>query len=201
MEKPIKTINYKGYEIEIYPDFHADPPHQNKYRFFVNYHRDFWIDFKPVVIKDEVRRLYQGEDIELKKDYHIYPVSSLIHSGVWLSLNKSFACDPQGWDTSHVGAVFVKKGEFKHPEQVAKRYLEWWNDYAQGEVYYFCITGLESRFGFWGDLEQSGLLDEAKAMIDADIKEKKRKHQEKVKSWIKNNTPLTKRKKSPINNF
>src|SRR5512145_442194 len=102
--------------------------------FLVNYHKDFWVESDKVT-KDEIVDLYRGEPVE---GYWAFPLSCLVHSGVWLSLNHGFACDAQGWDTSHVGAVLVSKDEFDTEEkarEAAKSIVEVWNQYLQGDVY------------------------------------------------------------------
>lgn len=81
---------------------------------------------------------YQGEKISQTKDYYIFPLSALIHSGVYLSLSYSFPSDPGGWDTSHVGAVFASKKEWESKEsayKAAKSLVGTWNQYLSGDVY------------------------------------------------------------------
>lgn len=120
--------------------------------FLVHYHRDFWVERKNILSRDDLANWYR-QDFEDYKDepddegpgsfplaekYHIFPVSALIHSGVWLSLSHYFDCDSQGWDTSHVGAIFISKEEWNNEEKAyeyAKGMLETWNSYLSGDVY------------------------------------------------------------------
>lgn len=104
--------------------------------FLVNYHRDFDVRRDKVITKDEVIDWYRGG--EDKEDYWMFPLSCLVHSGVWLNLRHSFACDSQGWDTSHVGVVMVRKAEWPEKEkavEAAKSYVKTWNCYLEGDVY------------------------------------------------------------------
>ena len=104
----------------------------------VHYHRDFYIEEKEIVSKDDICSWYNGEKIEAERDYWIFPVSALIHSGVWLSLEKSFMADPVGWDTSHVGACLVSKKTFKTKKKAfsaADCHISGWNKILGGEVF------------------------------------------------------------------
>ena len=115
--------------------------------YLVHYHRDFWIEDKERFTRAVLSDIYQGNPDEdeaiadLLKDYYVFPVSALIHSGVWLSLSRSFNCDSGGWDTSHVGAIVAAKSEFKTEDQAlkcAQGLLEEWNQLLSNEVY--CIV-------------------------------------------------------------
>ena len=107
--------------------------------FLVHYHRDFWIENNNVVTEDNIREWYNGQKIEQQKEYFIFSVSALIHSGVWLALgDQGFSSDSGGWDTSHVGAVLISKEEFKTKDKARKYALglvENWNQYLSGDVY------------------------------------------------------------------
>jgi len=107
--------------------------------FLVNYHRDFYVERPDLVTKEQVISFYRGEDTEgLENKYFVFELSCLVHSGVWLSLSRSFMSDPQGWDTSHVGVVLVDKREADSEEKalrLAKGLVESWNQYLSGDVY------------------------------------------------------------------
>lgn len=107
--------------------------------FLVNYHRDFDVRRDEVITEDDVKAWYLvSRTIPQDEEYHIFALACLVHGGVWLSLEKNFACDSQGWDTSHVGMVLVSKKEAKQVEQalkLAQGLVEYWNKYLQGDVY------------------------------------------------------------------
>jgi len=109
--------------------------------FLVNYHRDFHVTNDKIIVEDEVREIYvegKTEEGEIEKKYFIFPLSCLVHSGVWLSLAYSFTCDPGGWDTSHVGLVLVSKEEAKTKEKarkLAEGLVKTWNMCLSGDVY------------------------------------------------------------------
>ena len=106
--------------------------------FLVHFHQYFWIERKDIITEENLRSWYQGEKIDQEKDFWIFSVSALIHSGVRLSLDKSFAMDSMGWDTSHVGAVLVSKKDWPtkaHALKVADGLIETWNMVLSGEVF------------------------------------------------------------------
>lgn len=112
--------------------------------FLVNYHRDFDVRRDNVITQDEISSWYKSPFFHdmIKKGsetYWMFPLSCLVHSGIWLSLNHSFiSCDPGGWDTSHVGAVLVSKKEWKREKEAlkaAENLVTEWNQYLSGDVY------------------------------------------------------------------
>jgi len=172
------------YQDELYDD---DPNKWDNGVILVNYHRDFTMEKNDVIIEENVKDWYLGEKIPQSKDYYIFQLSCLIHSGVWLSLNYSFDCDAQGWDTSHVGAILVKKTEAKSKKdayKIAESTLKIWNDLLSGSVYGFTLEKevitckhcnstdqkmIESIGGFIGDF--TGMLDYLPKKWHKDIKE------------------------------
>jgi hypothetical protein len=166
-----KTEN--GYTL-IYLTVDEAPESPDSWRdnalFLVHYHRNFWIE-NSLCSKGVLGYIYTHNEAfdkegakALQRDYYVFPVSAYIHSGIVLSLSNCFALDAVGWDTSHVGAVLVKKTiddgdgcQYKCTEKDAERMAEGlvvdWNLYLSGEV--FCLVCEK--------------LDENKKMIDFDI--------------------------------
>jgi len=107
--------------------------------FLVNYHSDFQVERDDIIIEDDVKAWYQAtRKVSQLKEYHVFALACLVHSGVWLSLESNFHCDPGGWDTSHVGMVLVSKKETKKVEkasELAQGLVEHWNKYLTGDVY------------------------------------------------------------------
>lgn len=138
----VKIIKKGGRYYAFYKVTDDEPLSPNRYEnddiFLVNYHRDFYVESKNIVKKDDIANWYHKETIPQQKEYAIFKLSCLVHSGVWLSLESNFALDPQGWDTSHVGVVLVKKSVWKtKKEQIAaaKSLVDEWNTYLSGDVY------------------------------------------------------------------
>jgi len=114
--------------------------------FLVNYHRDFEVKEDEIITEEEVEAIYTGEmkwgKLEKEKNYWMIPLSCLVQSGVWLSLDDSFNCDPDGWDTSHVGLVLVSKKAAKTRKQAFKmayNLVKTWNKLFSGDVYYIIV--------------------------------------------------------------
>ena len=151
-EDSIKIKKTKaGYEaFYITPDECPERPDSwgDNNLFLVHYHRDCWIVNDDVIKEDDVKNWYRqefdnydGGVFPCAEKYWIYAVSAYIHSGVRLSLNKTFFYDAQGWDTSHVGAVLVAKEEWPDEEkakEAAEGMVEEWNQYLSGDVW--CIV-------------------------------------------------------------
>ena len=138
------TETESGYEVRyLIQDEDTDSPDEwgDDNLFLVNYHRDFWVERKEVITKDEVRDIYlrgKTDYGDIERQFHIFPLSCLVHSGVWLSLGDSFGSDPGGWDTSHVGLVLVSKKETRYKKkalEIARGLVETWNTYLTGDVY------------------------------------------------------------------
>ena len=207
MEKPIEEIKIDEVTVKFYQDTDAQSPADwgDENLFLVHYHRDFWQENKDVTERD-LRDLYQGNKTEttrrLQKEYYIFPVAALIHSGVWLKLGHGgFSMDEGGWDTSHVGALFASKKEFKSKgdaEKCATGKVTEWNHYLSGDVYGFVVEDkdgedLDSCWGFYG-LKYA--KEEGLSMAKYHSDELQKKKAEKVKAFIKNKVSLDKREKA-----
>jgi hypothetical protein len=154
----------------------------------VNYHRDYRIE-SPIITEEETIKFYQGDKIAQEKDYFIFPVSCLIHSGVWLSLSYSFACDPGGWDTSHVGLMLISKKEAKtrkEAKEIAENKLKIWNYLNEGSVYGFMTEDeengkdIDSCWGFIGEFKESEIISQAEDSIDYYIKKERKETKKKT---------------------
>lgn len=195
-----ETIEYRGIEIEIIHDEYADSPDAwgNEDAFVVYDHRSFTVKrkgFDPEDIFEHMqetkRPLYDG--------YWYFPLFAYIHGGVSLSVSRSgwpFTC---GFDTSFKGFVMVKRQKGwtwtrDKAMKVAESIAEEWNDYLSGNVYGYNVeTTGDSCWGYYGDWDKSGCLDEAKYCIDHYLKDARKSHFDQVKTWIRNKVPLLKR--------
>lgn len=117
--------------------------------FLVHYHSDFFIEKKDEIREEELADWYRSNKIEQEKDFHIFPVSALIHGNVSLRLGRrGFEFDPGGWDTSHVGACLASKKEWKKKdgaEKACEGLVETWNQYLSGDVYCLVKDKLNSK--------------------------------------------------------
>lgn len=196
--EPHETINYKGYQINIYFDNDPMPPDDGDYDdvFLIHDHRSFFVKGpngadNPQSIFDDYwsQKKTICTQIIYGKSYkfHIFPVYAYIHSGVSLSLGKSGYPFTDPWDTSFRGFILVKqiKGWSWRREKArtaAQSLLESWNDYLSGNIYGYMIgipddpddpeTEYQEEggcWGFYGYPEESDLIGEAKAEIDGMI--------------------------------
>jgi hypothetical protein len=201
----VNVVNYKGYKIRIIQDEFYDSPDNwgDEQRFLVYDHRDFYVKrkgFNPDDIFEvfsEGKKLYDG--------FFIFPVYAYIHSGVALQLKRWFNYVPQGhneFDVSFKGFALIKKEKGTYTSekayQAAEGLLNVWNDCLSGNVYGFIAEDneeneIDSCWGFYGDPEKSGLIEDAKSNIDFEIKNRLEKRILKVKTFIKNNVPLENR--------
>ena len=180
MKNLVKKIEYKGQFIEVYQDENADTPNEwgNTDAFLVYEHRSFQVDrkgFKPREIFEHTcktkRMTFNG--------YHVFVVYAYIHSEVSLSLcNDTYPFNDK-WDVSTTGYVLVKrqKGTYTRKDAipVAMGEIEDWNNYLSGNIYGY-KTETDSCWGYYGDYNTSGLLEDAKSAIDFNIQQKAEKY-------------------------
>ena len=191
METAIYTEKYKGCNISIYPDNDCESPDNwgDDSIFLCGFHRDFYVT--PHDIKS-------SEDIDKYKDtHHIFALTAYIHGGVALSLSSDGYPFNDRWDSCQVGVVFVEKKWKrlrKSAEKSASGLVDTWNDYLSGNVYgYIAEESDDSCWGFYGDYNSSGILEEARSNIDFHVDKKRKSAIEKLKVYIKNHVPFENR--------
>lgn len=200
MSNLIETIPYKGYEIKVYYDDDAQSPDdwENEDAFLVYDHRDFTVKregFDPFDIFEAMR---QERPMELFDGYYYFPVYAYIHSGVALKLGSGDGFPDRQWDVSFKGFALVQHDEKngwttkEKAREVAQAIVDEWNMYLSGDVYGY-DSGVDSCWGFYGDEGRKEMISEAKGEIDYEVNKKFKRHFAKVKAWIRNKVPLTKR--------
>lgn len=218
MIEPLHTERYKNCTIKIYPDEDAQSPDEweDDNIFLVAYHRNFTVKRDEIVTEDQVKMILSGEYKEkeaeeyekkeackdIMRKYHIFGLEAYIHSGVVLALVREGNFPDRQWDVSYLGAVLVAKTEWKTKDKARKAALsliETWNDYLSGNVYGYQAEGSNGEeiggcSGFYGDYEKSGMLQEAKSLIDYFVESEIKKHEKKLKAQILHSVPLEQRK-------
>ena len=193
---------YRGFTIKVLRDDDYESPDEwgNDDVFLVYDDRSFSVQrngFNPAEIwshfNDEPHKhkLYNG--------YYVFEVYAYIHSGVALSLGRNgwpFNCP---WDTSMKGFALIKRAKGAYKEEKARKLAEGliklWNDYLSGNVYGFdVVESGDSCWGYYGDPEDSGLLEDAKSSIDHTIQVRLKKRQEELKNQILAKVPIQYRK-------
>jgi len=186
MEDLINVKEYQGHNINVYHDTDADSPDtwSDEEVFLIYDHRQFFVERKGFEPKEVFESIQAGK--KLYKGYHVYPVYAYIHSGVCLSLGNNTYPFTDRWDVSFSGFALVKReGSYtlKQAYKQAEGLIETWNQYLQGEVYGYAVEDLngeevESCWGFYGAPESSGLLDDAKSIVDSMVKEEAKRQVE-----------------------
>lgn len=165
--------------IKVYQDMDAQSPDKfgDDSLFLVGYHRDFSVERDSIVTQAQCRAIFDADEDEqtaakdIRKRYHVFGLEAYIHSGVVLALSREGSFPDRQWDVSQLGAVLVSRKEWKGAAAARKAALgliEEWNNALSGNVYGYVVEDergehLDSCWGFSGDYEKSGILDEARA--------------------------------------
>ena len=200
----VETKQYRGYDINIYLDEEPESPREwENLGTMVAWHQRYDLGDKHDFEDSTNFRKWAKEN----KAFYL-PLYLFEHGGLSISASGFSYCDPDGWDWGQIGWIYITeekiRNEFNWKKLTAKRmeqiesYLlnevEIYNNYLNGNVYGYIIERNEKSFdscwGYYGDPEESGLLEDAKSNIDYYITEERRKHQEKTKALIKNHVPL-----------
>lgn len=178
MEK-LKQIPYNGYKINIYQDDDYESPQNDvEYGFLVFDHRQFCVE-KEGFVPHEI-----FENNGKVPGYFVFKCCAYIHSGVSVSVGRDESWPDQRWDVSCKGYWIIKrqKGTYTvdRAQAVAESLCKEWNQYLSGDVYGYMIedeNGDEEGgcWGYWGEPEDSYLINEAKNEIDELINKKQTK--------------------------
>ena len=185
------TIEYKGYNIDIHQDDDASNPREefDQVTSIVAFHRNYNFDKHDYRTEDyntpeEMKAdIVKNENAVLIKDLFMYE-----HSGIML---KTSAFDCQ-WDSGQLGVIYISADKAKEMisirdisnisdeemeslDKVLEGEVELFNQYLSGQVYGYTVRNDDevlddSCWGYYGDPEESGLLEAAKDAIDWHIK-------------------------------
>lgn len=210
----LKTISYKGYDIEIHPDELGAHPRKDYDSLSVITSWD-----KSHRINNECEDKPHNDDIvpvddpfqtddemwKLRLNYYLFNVRMVAILPVYEKyegydtvgrIQIGFIYMPKkAWDDNYNQAWVDEYHPGKKPKEIAETILkgdiESLDLYARGEVYGYYIPKLgECRYSFIGNYDESGLLESAKSEIDYHIEQQKEKHFLKLKAWIKHRVNL-----------
>lgn len=218
----IETIEYKGYTINIYPDydFAETPRNWDNLGKVICWHRnydlsdkgqmDLWSEKHECSYKNimDYIDMKDGEFCDVLTEEQeavvILPVYMYEHSGITISTS-SFACR---WDSGQIGYIYATKKDIMKDfnvteideelkdkvEKILIQEIKTYDDYVTGNVYGYSVeeTG-DSCYGYLGDYEKNGMIEDAKSNIDFHIEQKRKQANAKLKTYIKKNVPLNKR--------
>jgi hypothetical protein len=189
----METETYKGYTIEIrQDDTGADSPRDwDNIGTMSAWHPRYDLGDKEHggISKDEAIELPNRDDVIC------LPICILDHSGVWMRTGKrGFQEDPGGWDTSHVGYIWVTKEKMKKEfskkkwgkkleakaYEILEQEVKTYSQYLEGDIWGFIITDasgndVDSCYGFYG---YDYCLQEAKSQVDYYAKEAEKENAE-----------------------
>lgn len=211
MKDLIEKVEYKGFVIEIYPDFNIPDPRKewDNAATIVCFHRRYNLgdehNFRDI---DDVRTFIKSE-----KGILVRPVYMYDHSGISLSCNNSYPFNDL-WDAGQVGIAYMTANDIrktylvkritKQTRQKARELIgaevNTYNQFLNGEVFYYSINDkdgeiVDSCGGFYGwEFDENGLLEYARDAIDGYIENLKKEHYKQLKRWIISKTPLQYRK-------
>jgi hypothetical protein len=202
----LKTLQYKGYTIEIHQDTDPMNPreefdHVGKMVCFCNRYK--------LGDKHEFSNPTEAmEHIKATKAIWL-PLYLYDHSGITMNTTGFGHCDPGCWDSGQVGYIFIEREKVLEEysakaltkkirdkaEELLRGEVEEYDQYLTGQVYGFVVKkGVvkeDSSWGFFGD--DGYCLDEAKSVVDYNVNIEIAKHAKKVKAYIKNKVPLQSR--------
>jgi hypothetical protein len=179
----VKTIQYKNHIINIFQDefYNSDSMlGEDEEVFLLYYHRDFYLTRKKFPEPKSAETIK-----EWANDYHMFTVYAYIHSGVALSLSDEVYPFNDRWDVSNCGFAMIKKDSgIDKPREAAQSLIDEYNDILSGNVYGYQVTFndeiTDSCWGFVGSIEKSGIIDEAKGIIDYTVEHNKEKFAEQL---------------------
>lgn len=189
----MNTVEYKGYKIQIKQHEDAGDPRtewDNLGRFFF-FHNRYQLGDKHNLTSDQFSGWNEMESY-LRKTYNpvaIKRVHMLDHSGITISAHDTFKQYHMGFDSGVIGFALVARKDaatnfgvkrvsgkrVAQCERILEGEIETYDNYLRGEVYGFVIEDsngehVDSCWGYYGDPKTSGLLEEAKSVIDNEIK-------------------------------
>lgn len=209
----IQTENYKGYEINIYPDYYCESPRE-----WDNLGTIFYACRNYSIGEKDLTKLYPeasnwNEVCKLLlKDYNpcvILPVFMYDHSIQRFKVGSFQGLLPQGhaeFDSGQIGFILVEKKKVREEysckriskklktriENCLRSEIETLDEWSSGQVYGYDIPDLDSScYGFIGDMQYC--IDEAKSIINHTVEYNRKKKQGKLKDLIKNKVNLIKR--------
>lgn len=217
MDNLIETIEYKGYNINIYPDDNPDSPRNwDNLGIMVCFHKRYDLGDKTNLTSDMFNGWEELEEhlIKEKQAVVIAPLYMYEHSGISIKIGNFYGCGlPQGharFDSGQIGFIYVdketlikeysvkritKKTKDKAME-VLKNEVKIYNDYVSGSIYGYQVkdkeeNDIDSCWGFFGDT--TDMIKEAKDNVNYDIETKRKEKNKKLKALVKNKVALNTR--------
>ena len=181
-------MQYKNYEIKTVQDFDPESPRDwDNLGTMALFHNQYGLGDKDHGFSSSSYHSWDEMEADIcrKKDIAvILPVYMYDHSGITINTT-GFSCP---WDSGQVGFIWISKDEARKEygwkvvnqkrKDELKKYLvsevNTYDLYLNGEVYGYEVTDSEGKhidscYGFYGDPEESGLMEQAKSAVDCDL--------------------------------
>lgn len=189
MDEAIETIEYKGYEIKVYPDEMPESPREWDNLFTMTcFHGRYELGDKHDLTSDMFSGWQEIKTylIERESAYITYPLYLYDHSGLRIKVGSFHGLLPQGhaeFDSGKVGYIWTTR------ERLVKRYgvkriskktreralrvmqneVETYDQFLSGQVYGFVIEkdgeDMDSCWGFFGDPNEY-MIPECKRIVE-----------------------------------
>lgn len=206
----MKEVTYRNHTIKIIQDDDPCNPRTewDNLGVMVCFHNRYQIGDEGHGFRAEDYKGWDDLEADIEREHGpsiILPIYMYDHSGITIRTTP-FSCQ---WDSGQIGFIFLQKERArkeygwkvinKKREEQLRGYLkgevEVYDQYLTGNVYGYQVVSpdgedLDSCWGYYGDPEESGLLDEARSHIDWHVDKARKERIEQVKTWIKNRVPL-----------
>ena len=214
MDTPIETIEYRGYEIEIHIDTCSEDPRDawDNITTMICFHKHYSLGDKHDYRSDDYNS-WDEVEAQIVRDFNPVIIQRLFlydHSMLSISTRSWVGrAHHAEWDSGVVGFVFITrksvqdfigwkritKERMKKLEEYLKGDVETYDSWLTGNVYGYVINDygdhLNSCWGYYGDTKY--VISEAKSEIDYHINYLRKKHLDRLKTWIRNRVPLQNR--------
>jgi hypothetical protein len=192
---------YKGYKIVVTRDQYPESP-----RKWDNLGRIVHWSKRYNLGEEQVRFETRAEHQEFEEQMGEHPVALPLYLYDHGTLSISTGSFHTAWDSGRVGYVYASREDilknFPEWKRITKRRkklvrkileseIETFDMYIRGEVYgYHIVTPsgetIPGYYGFYGNPEESGLLDEAKSIVDYEEEKRQEREREQVRAWNRN---------------
>ena len=184
-----ERIEYKGYIIKIVRDKASEDPRSfDSLGSMLCWHKNLMIgDVHSWGIKAFEEYLKTPKDFEKALSENrpaiVLPIYLYDHGNITISTSP-FSCK---WDSGQVGYLYIKRKEVEREygkitseilekvKTLLEGEVETYDHYLTGNVYGFEVESLDgeqldSCYGWYGDSSKSGVITEAKAVVDSIVK-------------------------------
>ena len=189
----METIDYKGYKIKILVDeCPSDPLGDSNLGRMICFHRRYNLGHKHDFKSQDFKSMEEVISAVIKEEGPIIYLKLYLydHGGIVMNCSGYRGQDPQHFDTTDVGFIYVSRKKVRdeygwkkittaREKQIAeylKGDVEVYSSYISGQVYGYEIyrpgeeEACDSCWGYYGyDNKASGLLADAEHAVDSDI--------------------------------